>query len=187
MKFPTEFEKENLQRLYIACRSLLIAKIGTNISVQKSFEEMLYGYLGEDSWRPTHITNDALKELSNCSTKNVQRAHGILQDRLDRYERTMSILKNNEKSFDEWWDIYIKNDATILLTRKEHSLNMKFLKEKLIEIPQNLNLFGSSGFSFKFRKRNELSWIKSELLKASTLSVLKEIDGKLIESNKAAI
>jgi len=162
MKVPSEIEKENLQRLYLACRGLLQAKIAKDIRIQKSLEETMYGFLGEDSWRPTHITRTAIIEILNGSYRNVQRAHGILNDRLDRYTRTMTILNGDEKSFDEWYDFYVKNDATILITRKEHAYNVKFIEEELIKIPQELDLFGSVGFSFRFRKGNELAWVKTQ-------------------------
>lgn len=165
MKLPSEIEKENLQRLYTACRGLLQAKIAKDIRIQKSLEETMYGFLGEDSWRPTHITKAALHEALNGSHRNIQRAHGILDDRLDRYKRTMFILNGDEKPFDEWYKFYIENDATILITRKEHSYNIKFTREELIEIPQHLELFGSVGFSFRFRKGSELKWIKSVIEK----------------------
>jgi hypothetical protein len=161
VKIPTEIEKENLQKLYLACRGLLQTKIAKDIRIQKSLEETMYGFLGEDSWRPTHITKAAINEILNGSYRNVQRAHGILENKLDRYTRTMSILNGDEKSFDEWYSFYIQHDATVLITRKEHSYNIKFTKEELIEIPQELNLFGSVGFSFRFRKGNELKWVKS--------------------------
>ena len=157
---PTKLEKEKLQNLYKACRGLLEAGIGTQVSVQKSFEEMLYGFLGEDSWRPTHITWDAIKEGCKGSSKNLQRAHGILADRLDRYERTMIILRGDEKPFNEWWKFYVQNDATVLITRKEHASGKKFESKDLIEIPIIRRLFGSSGFSFKFRKKAEVAWLK---------------------------
>lgn len=163
MKIPTEVEKEALQRLYFACRALLRENIMKDIRVQKSFEEVMIGFLGEDAWRPTHITRAALNELSNKSHKNVQRAHGILEDRMDRYKRTMLILSGDEKHFDEWYKFYVENDVTILITRKEHAYNVKFTKQELIEIPQSLNLFGSTGFSFRFKKGSELDWVKTTL------------------------
>lgn len=159
MKKPTKSEKQNLQKLYLACRGLLTAGVGTPICVQKSFEEMLYGYLGEDSWRPTHITYKAALEGLNGTVRNLQRAHGIIEGRLDRYDRTMKILGGDEKSFDEWWQFYVENDATVILTRKEHGAGTRFTRSELIEVPASKNLFGSRGFSFKFRKKNEVAWL----------------------------
>lgn len=161
MKTPNKREVESLQKLYLACRGLLRAGIGTEVSVQKSFEEMLYGFLGEDSWRPTHITPEAAREGVNGSHRNIQRAHGVLTGRLDRYDRTMNILRGDEKSFEEWWKMYVENDATILLTRKEHGSGKRFTEGELITIPPGLNLFGSRGFSFKFRKKKEVAWLRT--------------------------
>lgn len=163
MKIPNEAEKEALQRLYFACRALLRENIMKDIRVQKSFEEVMIGFLGEDAWRPTHITRNALNELSNKSHKNVQRAHGILDNRMDRYKRTMLILNGEEKPFDEWYKFYVENDVTILITRKEHAYNVKFTEHELIKIPDELSLFGSTGFSFRFKKGAELDWVKSTL------------------------
>lgn len=163
MKLPNDHEKESLQKLYAACRGLLSAGVGTDICIQKSFEEMMYGFLGEDSWRPTHITPAAAREGIESGCRGIQRAHGILSGRLDRYERTMNILRGDEKSFDEWWIMYIENDATVLLTRKEHGSGAVFTEGDLIPIPQDLNLFGSRGFSFKFRKQREVAWLRKAM------------------------
>lgn len=162
-KIPTDFEKQTLQHLYLSYRNLLNTNISTEIRIQKSFEEILYGFIGEDSWRPSHITPNAISEAITGSYKNLQRAHGILPTRMDRKIRTMSILKGPEQSFDSWFKFYTDNDSTILVTKKEHSSNNKFTTDQLIEIPQNLKLFGSVGFSFNFRPKHELSWLKSQL------------------------
>ena len=61
--------------------------------VQKSFEELVYSVIGKDSWRPTHITRSALSECVTGSTRNIQRAHGILSDRMDRMDRLDTTLR----------------------------------------------------------------------------------------------
>lgn len=163
---PTSKEKDALQELYIACRALLRAEISGKIFVQKSFEEMMYGFLGEHAWRPTHTSVEALKEISCGNSKNIQRAHGVLDGRLDRHERTMQILLGPESHFDSWWSFYRFHDSTIFITKNEHSAEKKFQLKELIELPPpETGMFASSGFSFRMRKKFEIEWAKSTLEK----------------------
>lgn len=80
---------------------------------------------------------------------------------MDRNERTLMLLCGPELEFDSWWKIWTENDATVLVTREEHIVNEKFTADDVIAIPADLNLFGTGGFSFKFRKKSELSWLKT--------------------------
>lgn len=163
---PTQEEKDGLQGLYLACRGLLQGNVSGKIFVQKSFEEMLYGFLGEYAWRPTHASVEALREVTQRNVKNIQRAHGILEGHLDRYERTMQILLGPAQEFDDWWKYYRFHDTTVLITRQEHSKNKKFVIQELVELPEHsTGLFASSGFSFKVRKNFEIKWAKSTLEK----------------------
>lgn len=163
---PTQDEKEGLQGLYLACRGLVHGNVSGKIFVQKSFEEMLFGYLGPHAWRPTHASVDALREVSQGSVKNVQRAHGVVEGRLDRYDRTMQILLGPEQQFDDWWKFYKQHDATVLITRQEHGKNKKFTINELVTLPDHsTDYFATSGFSFKLRKKHEITWAKSTLEK----------------------
>jgi hypothetical protein len=163
---PTKNEKQALQELYVACRALLKGEVSGKIFVQKSFEEMMYGFLGEYAWRPTHASLEALKEVAQGNCKNVQRAHGIVENRLDRYDRTMKILLDEEQPFDSWWTFYRIHDSTILITKNEHSTCKKFKLDELIELPNpESGMFVSSGFSFRMRKKLEVQWAKLTLEK----------------------
>ena len=123
------------------------------------------GFLLEDNWRPTHISMDALSEIVNGSHTNIQRAHGVVGDRIDRFVRTITILTDEEKPFDEWWKFYKAHDETVLITKDEHASNKRFSFEELVEIPKHEMIFTRSGFSFKFTKKRELAWSKSTLEK----------------------
>ena len=58
--------------------------------VKKSFEELVYSVIAKNSWRPTHISSAAIQAYVDGSPRSIQRAHGVLGDRLDRYERIQS-------------------------------------------------------------------------------------------------
>lgn len=153
--------KKKLQQFYVSCRDLISSNIVPDICVQRSFDEVICGHRGEDSWRPSHITHEAARRLAEGNTQGIQRAHGIMEGRMDRNERTMMLLTGSELEFDAWWKIWTEHDATVLVTREEHITNQKFGHDDVISIPTELNLFGTGGFSFKFRKKSEISWLKS--------------------------
>ena len=158
---PTTVEKEKLQKFYLASRNLLQDSIVPEICVQRAFEEAIAGFLGEDNWRPTHISKAAVSEIVEGSYKNVQRAHGVVGDRLDRYDRTLEVLKGDMMEFDDWWAFWKEHDSTVLITKAEHSSNLKFSFDELIPLPdKGLGMFVNSGFSFKLRKKVELKWLK---------------------------
>lgn len=154
-------EQQRLHQFYLASRDLICSNIVPKISVQRSFDGVLEGFRREDSWRPSHVTYAAAARLVTGNTNGIQRAHGIMQGRMDRYERTMLILTGPEQDFDDWWGIWTSNDATVLVTREEHIVNRKLGPEEVVPIPPELNLFGTGGFSFKFRKKYELAWLKT--------------------------
>ena len=131
--------------------------------VQKSFEELVYSVVGKDSWRPTHISHEALNEYIEGSSRNVQRAHGVVGNRLDRYVRTMNLLETfPEMVFSAWWQYFTEHDKTVLITRKEHGSGKKFKYEELIPLPDwSDNLFENSGFSVKVRKKSEGVWLQN--------------------------
>jgi len=165
LREPSASEKEALQTFYLSCRNLLEGGIIPPICVQRAFEEVVGGFTMEDTWRPTHISRSALEEAARGSHTNIQRAHGVVGDRLDRFVRTLQVLREPEKKFEDWWDFYIDHDTTVLITKVEHSLNKKFELSELIPVPQDSDLFKRGGFSFRFRKKHELLWAKSTLEK----------------------
>ena len=160
---PTSIEKERIQNFYLACRHLLDGGTIPPICVQRSFEEAMSGFMMEETWRPTHISHEALSEVVNGTHTNIQRAHGVVGDRLDRYDRTIEVLSGPEKEFDAWWEFYKKHDTTVLITKSEHAINKKFTFDSLVPVPQDGDLFKRGGFSFRFRKKHELKWAKLTL------------------------
>lgn len=163
MKELKEEDKEKLHQFYLALRSLYLTSIVPSCPVQRSFEEAINGFIGENTWLPTHISKNALKEIAEGRHRNVQRAHGILPDRLDRFERTIKILSGEEKTFDEWWDFYTTHDKTVLITKEEHSSKINFKESDLILIPEEPKMFRRGGFSFKIREKIEITWAKKIL------------------------
>lgn len=159
---PTHEEKEKLQKFYLATRNLLQDKIVPETCVQRSFEEAIAGFQGDATWRPTHISHAALREIVEGSYRNVQRAHGVVGDRLDRHARTLKILRCEMMEFDEWWKFWLDNDVTVLITKFEHASGKKFSYEELVPLPpREEGMFLNSGFSFKLRKKVEMVWLKN--------------------------
>lgn len=133
--------------------------------VQRSFESAIGGFQGDDVWRSTHITHQAVQAIADGNYRIVQRAHGVLGDRLDRYDRTITVLTEPVKPFQEWWSFWQHHDETVLATKSEHGSGVKFSEEDLIVVPRDSRkLFASSGFSFRVRKRVEVEWARSMLL-----------------------
>jgi hypothetical protein len=126
------------------------------IHVQRSFDEVAHGVRGAETWRPTHATRAALSELTVSGTKRVQRAHGALPGRLDRYVRTVKLLSEAEMEFEDWWEFWCRHDATVLITREEHGSGKIFDESELIPVPADM--FPSAGFAFKVRKKVEVRW-----------------------------
>lgn len=158
----TRQQKILLHDHYLNLRRMLTAGFPKR-GVQKSFEELVYSIVGRNSWRPTHISRKALREYNVGSSRNVQRAHGAVGERLDRYERTMNLLsKYPEQDFDSWWAYFTDHDKTVLITRKEHGSGKRFLWEELIPLPEwDEGLFENSGFSVRVRKKTEGVWLKN--------------------------
>ena len=151
-----------LHEHYLTMRKMLEAGFPRR-GVQKSFEELVYSVMGKNSWRPTHISKYALSECVNGSTRNIQRAHGVLPESMDRIDRTMLILEGTVKTFDDWWHFFSLHDTTVLITRKEHNSGKKFKKSNLIKLPKwEDDMFYNSGFSVKIRKKTEGLWLRKK-------------------------
>lgn len=159
---PTKVQRELLDAHYRNLREMIPAGIPKR-GVQKSFEELVYCIIGKDSWRPTHISESAIAEYVEGNPRNIQRAHGAVGNRLDRYERTMNLLeKFPVLTFPAWWQYFTEHDKTVLLTRKEHGSGKRFEYHELIPLPDwSEGLFENSGFSVKMRKKTEGAWIKN--------------------------
>ena len=158
---PSEL-KSLLHDHYLNLRKMLPAGVPRR-GVQKSFEELVYSVIAVDSWRPTHVTPEAVREYVEGSSKNLQRAHGVLGDRLGRYERTMLLLEGDELPFDTWWRFFTEHDKTVLITRKEHGSGRKFTEDELISLPAwEKGMFENSGFSVRIRKKTEGVWLQEQ-------------------------
>lgn len=157
---PSHAVKEKLHGFYLTSRALVESDIVPVMSAQRSFEEVMNGFIGEDTWCPTHVSWSAAEEILFGDYKNVQRAHGI-GGRLDRYDRTIQLLTGPLRSFDEWWAFYVEHDATVLVTKKEHSTGVSFNLDEIISLPPRPHgMFVSAGFSYKVRKKVEIVWLR---------------------------
>ena len=149
-----------LHEHYLTMRKMLAAGFPRR-GVQKSFEELSYSVMTKNSWRPTHISKLAILEYVEGTSRNIQRAHGVVGPRLDRYVRTMNLLEVfPEMSFHSWWHYFTEHDKTVLITRSEHGAGKKFKFRELVKLPDwSAGLFENSGFSVKIRKKSEGAWI----------------------------
>ncbi len=159
----------NLNKLlhehYLNLREMLKAGVPKR-GVQKSFEELAYSVVGKNSWRPTHISRNAIQEYVEGGPRNLQRAHGVVGNRLDRYTRTMRLLEGDELDFESWWEYFIEHDKTVLITRKEHGSGIKFNEKDLIPLPNWIEgMFENSGFSVRIRKKTEGVWLNEQYRK----------------------
>ena len=161
---PTPAEKENLHRFYVSMRLLSSNNVVPTWSIQRSFEEMMNGYMAEYIWQPTHISVEAVKLVAEGQKRKLQRAHGVIEGKFDRYKRTMGLMQGPEMTFEEWLKFYIEHDASVLVTREEHNSNKKFLSDELIELPPRPHsLFVRAGFTFAVRKTVEIVWAQAKL------------------------
>jgi hypothetical protein len=151
-----------LHEHYLNLRKMLSAGVPRR-GVQKSFEDLVCSIIAEDSWRPTHVSQEAVREYVEGSSKNIQRAHGVLGERLGRYERSIHLLEGDEMSFEDWWSFFMDHDKTVLITRKEHGSGQKFTEDNLIRLPNwERGMFENSGFSVRIRKRTEGVWLQEK-------------------------
>ena len=114
------------------------------------------------AWRPTGITQkamDLLIEKDFSDLKGIHRAHII-----PRHEVFIQAKGRNWSSIDEWWDYMVEFDQCVLATKEENALSDKS-DYKLIsayEIPNDdRNLFETTFIGCKFRKKIEVSFLKS--------------------------
>jgi hypothetical protein len=156
----TEEIKQALHEHYLTMRKMHLIGL-PHRCIQKSFEELIYGVMRKNSWRPTHISESAKEEILSGNKRSVQRAHGIMSDRLDRHKRTEIILTGDEQPFDKWFDFFVENDKTVLITKKEHNEKIAFNYTDLITLPNwSEELFENAGFSVRIRKGKECEWLR---------------------------
>lgn len=154
---------EILQAHYVSCRRLIESGLVPDTFAQKALEEPLGGMLGKLAWRPTHISPNAA-HAAISGTDKLQRAHGVIPGRLDRYERTMKILRGPMQEFQAWWSFFVENDKTVILTRSEHASGKSYEVTQLIELPGvDADMFTSSGYNFKLRKKKEILWLEAQI------------------------
>jgi hypothetical protein len=150
-----------LQKWYSSCREMYRSGQFRLGSVQLAFEVLALSVLGHDTWRPTHITANAAQSYLRGDYKDVQRAHGALEGRVDRHVRTKMILEGPEMPFEQWWKIAAENDKTVLVTRAEHGSKKIFKIEEVYTLPDwSEGMFDCPGKSIRLRKGTELKWLK---------------------------
>ena len=175
---PTGEQIPLLQAHYITCRQLVASGLFGTPAVIKAFEALPYSVLGALSWRPTHITPTALLSILDDwkgRFASTQRAHGVLGDRVDRHVRTLEILEGPEVPFDTWWATFVAHDATVLVTRREHSGGRRWEERELIALPgPDSGLFWTRGFTVRLTQKGEGAWLTGQ----------RDLAGQMIESGQ---
>lgn len=129
--------------------------------VQKSFEELLYGVLGPDAWRSTHMSEGAIRavvESWDGRAKLINRAHGVLPGSVDRHVRTAALMEGPEEGLDVWWDRFVQGDVTVLITRGEHNRSLPL--SPLVPVPPGL--FMNAGFGAAMSLGREGVWLSGQ-------------------------
>ena len=153
----------HLHEHYLHCRSLAETGLFDRRTLQITFETLPYTLLGPDTWRPTHITREALQIGVESWSRPlpIQRAHGLL-NRMDRFQRAIELLEGPERTFDEWWELFANHDLTVIVSKREHNSRVEPKIEDLIQIPEGARLFPSAAVGFKTRISQEGVWLFQE-------------------------
>lgn len=146
---------------YLNMRALWRSPDMPRRGVQKGFEELLYGVLGEDAWRTTHVSEGAIRGIVEGWDRRgtlVNRAHGILPGSVDRHVRTAALLEGPELPLDAWWAQFVEGDTTVLITRGEHSGSLPL--SPLVPLPPGG--FKNAGFGVGLSLKREGVWLSGE-------------------------
>ena len=114
------------------------------------------------AWRPQGITQKALDLLISkdfSDMKGIHRAHII-----PRFEVFEKARGKEWSCIDEWWDYMVKYDQCVLATKEENAMSDKGDYElvSVHTIPNDdRNLFETTFIGCKFRKKVEVSYLKS--------------------------
>lgn len=160
---PSPGQSPGIQAHYLALRALVPHLPLRSLSL--SLESVAYGVLGPWSWRPTHASPAAVVAAVEDWPRRgsrVQRAHGVLPGRVDRWERDRDILTGPEEPLPAWWDRFVAADSTVLLAREEHVPGLSLPPAALIPLPPpEEGLFLTSGFGVRLRRRGEGDWLRA--------------------------
>ena len=148
---PTEEEKKQIYEFYKSIYSSSFTK-------QKKINLINSLFLWEPwSWRVVGITTNALKEFKmndfKYKTKTFSRDH-FIQDR----KVTINQMLDEILPFQEWWNLFWKNDQTIIVTQKEHSNKINSETSSVVEIDYKLGYFVCNnliGFSYSKKKEGK--------------------------------
>lgn len=98
-----------------------------------------------DHWPVVGVTRSALERFSQHDFHCVSRI-GIHRSHLSDRKTWQSAMLAERLSFDDWMQLYLQSDQTVLATSSE---NMKGVRLDYIPIPSNLGLFRSTGYKWR--------------------------------------
>ena len=113
------------------------------------------------SWRVVGISEIALKRIAENNFKRCKKLHRahFIQDRETTY-KMISNLDLDELSFTEWWNLYWKNDATVIVSASDNEHSSKLDDVKCFKIDWKLGLFQGARVGYKFRKGVEGEYLR---------------------------
>lgn len=128
----------------INCDYLLVKKMQANEAVKKRILTELFSQ-GSNPWRVVGITENALKIFKKKNYKreskmDINRSH--IFSRNDTYD---SILNEDFKSPEDFWNFYYSRDFTIFATTSENKTN---LYSDIYFFGNSKNLFNSRGYAW---------------------------------------
>ena len=150
-----------IQAHYLNMRALWAHPDLPRSSIQMSFENLLYGVLGPDAWRSSHVSEGAVAAMVedwDGRAKLINRAHGVLPGSVDRSVRTTAILSGGEEELEVWWPKFVQGDTTVIVTRAEH--NRRVPLSPLVAVPSGL--FCNAGKSAACSLFREGVWLSGQ-------------------------
>lgn len=134
---------------------LLIRQMKATTSKKvRMFSELLAEH--PDHWQVIGITEEALKVFANHDFKRVSRMGLNRSHLVDRHKTYTTMIEGPLMDLEEWYRFYRENDLTIIATSSE---NISGNFSKVYHVDPSLNLFKSSGFSWR-HKKDEIEFLK---------------------------
>lgn len=134
---------------------LLIKQMSAPMETKIKLLSILFS-VNPNCWRVIGISPKALEIFAKHNFKKISRM-GINRSHLvQRHDQYESMLNGDFKNESDFWEVYFKNDVTILSTSTENmSASNAFVNEALTVPVDQRQLFKTSGYAWKHKKEEE--------------------------------
>lgn len=134
---------------------LLIKQMEAPMEAKIKLLSILFS-VNPNCWRVIGISPKALEIFAKHNFKKISRM-GINRSHLvQRHDQYESMLNGNFKNESDFWEVYFKNDATILSTSTENMSTSNDFVKKALTVPEDQRqLFKTSGYAWKHKKEEE--------------------------------